>query len=419
MLNAIPLGHFAPATPVRDFATKQGSYFVKQTSVGEYLKVLGLYDPTKRTATWDPYIIHSNFQRAILPVNKNPIKRRMFRDLLRGGTLPPIVLYAQEQEERPLIVDGLQRTHVSTEALKALLARERGGNLEKFAEEELGAMEELDQNPLTVDKFLERPIIFQLWRDLDADELVRLFMVLNVGQQKVSPRHLLEVMGDHLKEMFQEWGLNLMTERQEKELPKRRGRKSRSSITESCSTPYRYEYLLDGLYAYVTRDPQVKTGMLLQRDGTTPKMALEERVTEIGSELSRADFRWVCHDLNAVIIEKYSADPKWRVAILNSDNFFIPLMAALGDARYNESTRASVESKKSELIKLIKTNDNPDPLAFSRDNSDGLANIQRNINSNIGRRQRAIVYSAWRRYFLHGIENPNNPIDWRMASLSI
>jgi hypothetical protein len=418
MITAVSAAPLDLATPVRDFATKDGSYLMKEAPVGQYLELLGLYDPSTRTATWDASIIHADFQRAILPIKKNPIKRRMFRDLLRGGTLPPVVLYDQDQDNRPLVVDGLQRTHVSTKALTALLALERGDALEEFAQEELEAMKELDQAPLSVDDFLQRPIVFQLWRDLDADELVRLFMVLNVGQQKVSPRHLLEVMGRHLKEMFQEWDLTLMTERQEKEQPRRRGRRTRTSTEETHLPPYRYEYLLDGLYAYVARDPQVKTSALLQRDGETPKLALEERVTEIGSELSRADFRWVCRDLNDAITEKYSTDPKWRVAIQSSDNFFIPLMAALGDARHNERARAFVEDRKTKLIELIKTSDESDPLAFARDDSDSLANIQGSIRSNIGRRQRAVVYSAWRRYFLLGLQDPNYPIEWRTALLS-
>lgn len=60
-------------------------------------------------------------------------------------------------------------------------------------------------------------MIPQMWRDLLPDELVRLFMILNVGQQKVSARHLLEVMGSEVRNMFEEWGLRLLTEREEKQ----------------------------------------------------------------------------------------------------------------------------------------------------------------------------------------------------------
>jgi len=416
MPNAQATSHTELTGAIPDFATAKGTYVMKETDLGKYLEMLGLYDPTERVAAWDASIIHTDFQRAILPIQKNPIKRRMFRDLLRGSTLPPVVLYERSKGDRPLVVDGLQRSHVLTEALTALLALERENELKKYAEEELDAMRELNQNPLTTDKFLDRPVMFQIWKDLEPDELVRLFMVLNVGQQKVSPRHLLEVMGRHLREMFESWGLRLLTERQEKEMP-RRPRRRAAPIPEDAVIPrlthFRYEYLLDGLYAYVTRDLHAKTSQILQQRTETPNLAFEERITEIGSEHCRSDFTWACRDLNEAVQQRYADDPKWRVAIQNSDNFFIPLMAALGDARHSERARAFLEDRKAKLIELIRSSDDPDPLAFSRDDSDSLANILAGIKSNIGRRQRAVVYSAWRHYFRHGLDEPEYPVDWR------
>lgn len=404
-------------TAIRDFATTKGTYVIQGVTVGEYLETLRLYDPRTRAANWGASLVQASFQRAIFPIHKNPIKRRMFRDLTRGGTLPPIVLYIRGEGLRVLIVDGLQRTDVLTQALVALLALERDEKLEDFAKEELDAMAEIGQKPLSVDEFLKRPVVLQTWKDLDMDELVRLFMVLNVGQQKVSPRHLLEVMGDQLREMFKNWGLSLLTEREEKEQPrKRRGSAAGDGVVPGL-THFRYEYLIDGLAAYVSRDPQVKTSSLLQKTDS-PNLALEERITEIGSELCRADFVWVCRDLNEAIQGRYREDPKWRVAIQNSDNFFIPLMAALGDARHNQKARAALEDRKTKLIELIRTSQDADPLVLSRDTSDGLANILAEIRSNIGRKQRAVVYSAWRRYFRIGLEDPTYPIDWRVASLS-
>jgi hypothetical protein len=403
----------------RDFATKRGTYIMKETPVEDYLRMLDLYDPRDRTSRWDD-AIHASFQRAVLPIPKNAIKRRMFRDLARGSTLPPVVLY-DRHDQRPLIVDGLQRTHVLSEALRALLAREREEKLEKFAREEFDSVEELKQKVLPVDEFLDRPVVYQLWQHLEHDELVRLFMVLNVGQQKVSPRHLLEVMGDELRQMFQSWGLPLLTERQEKEMPRRpRRAKDDEDITVPGYTHFRYEYLLDALYAYVTRDPHVKTSKILQETGDeTPKLALDERIAEIGSEACREDFLWASMDLNNLIQQRYAADPSWRIAIQNRDHFFIPLMAALGDARHNEQARSALEDRKRRLIEIMKESDDPDPLALSRTTSDGLGMIQSEIRSNIGRRQRAVVFLAWRRYFRVGPEQADSPIDWRTASLSM
>jgi hypothetical protein len=122
-------------------------------------------------------------------------------------------------------LDGLQRTHTATTAAIALAARARGEPAEDFVEDEIASMEKLKQKPLSLDEFLARPFIYQEWRDLKPEELVRLFIVLNAGQQKVSPRHLLEVIGRYIREMFESWGLQLLTERQEKETPRRRGRR--------------------------------------------------------------------------------------------------------------------------------------------------------------------------------------------------
>lgn len=185
-------------------------------------------------------------------------------------------------------------------------------------------------------------------------------------------------------------------------------------------THFRYEYLLDGLSAYVARDPQVKTSKILQgeMEEPAPNLALGERVTEIGSELCRGDFVWVCKELNEVVTDRYKRDPRWRVAIQISDNFFIPLMAALGNARHNERARTAVEDRKRKLIELVRRSEDPDPLALARDDSDSLSTVFDNIRSNIGRKQRAVVYNAWRRYFLVGTEDPAYPIDWRTALLS-
>jgi len=404
--------------PIRDFATTQGTYTIQETTVGEYLERLSLYDPATRLTRWDTSIM-ATFQRAVLPISQNPIKRRMFRDLLRGGTLPPIVLYERAEGQRPHIVDGLQRTHVQTTALDTLLVLDRHDEPENFAQQELNTIHNLNQDHISAQEFLERPVILQVWQDLEADELVRLFMVLNVGQQRVSPRHLLEVMGEDLRRMFEGWGLRLMTEREEKEMPQRRGRKKTIENTPIPGiTHFRYEYLLDGLGAYVARNPHIRTTDILQSGGDTAELALEERVTEIGSELCRADFIWVCQDLNKAISERYETHARWRVAIQNSDNFFIPLMAALGDSRNNERAKPAIEDRKRKLIELIQSSTGADPLWLSSTDSDSLSTILDDIRSNIGRRRRGIVFNAWRRYFRFGPEEDDYPVGWRTALLS-
>ena len=392
-----------------------------RTTLGEYLTRLELFDPATKNGSWDVSLLNVPFQRAVIPIKKNAIKRRMLRDMLRGGTLPPTVLVARA-DERDLVVDGFQRTHVAAVGVDALIKRAKGEKADDFIEEEISAMESLGQNLLSLDELLERPFVFQLWRDLEPEELVRLFIVLNAGQQKVSPRHLLEVMASQIRSMFDSWGLPLLTDRQERENPKRRARRVENAEQQVAGiTHYRYELLLDGLCAYVARDPHVKTSKLLQEAGDSVKLTVEEksideRITEIGSEVCKADFVWACKDLNQAIKKRYAEEPKWCYAVQNNDNFFIPLMAALGDARTTEQVKLALEDRKSKLLDIIQSGD-VDPLVLAEDSSQSLSVIQGRINSNIGRRQRAVVYGAFRRYFRFGTEDTSYPIDWRHASM--
>src|SRR4051794_30628581 len=88
---------------IRDLATKNGTYRMIRTTLGEYLKRLGMFDPATMNGRWDVSVLNVTFQRAVIPIRKNPIKRRMLRDMLRGGTLPPTVL-VQRPDERDLVV---------------------------------------------------------------------------------------------------------------------------------------------------------------------------------------------------------------------------------------------------------------------------------------------------------------------------
>jgi len=400
---------------IADLATEQGTYTLTMSTVGEYLSQLGLYNADVPGASFDPAIAAS-FQRIALDIGKNPIKQRMLRDLCRGGTLPPLVVVERPSQSRSLeIIDGLQRTHVLTEALRALIAHEAGQQLEEYAVAQFTAIKDQGQKVLTVKDFSARPVVLQVWRDLQPDELVRLFMILNAGQQKVSPRHLLEVIHADLRTMFDSWGMRLLTEKEEKMVPKRRGRKSPEAMVIPSVTHFRFEYLVDGLIAYVSRDPQIKTRALLEdSDGISQR--LSERVVEVGSEACKSDFQWACVDLNKLINKKYADVPKWRGIIQTSDNFFIPLMAALGEARASTRTRVLLDQRKSELLEAVRDSMDEDPFRFFAGGSDSLEKILDEVKSNIGRRRRAIVFFAWRAFFRQGIYEQNNPIDWRGAS---
>jgi hypothetical protein len=401
---------------IRDLAMEKGSYVIERASLGRYLEQLGLFDSTTQVASFDASAVGAAFQRATLDIRKNPIKQRMLRDVLRGGSVPPIVVFQRPDRDWE-IVDGLQRTHVLTEALRATLAHEKGERLEDFAQTQFAFIQEHGQRLLASAELMERPIVLQVWRDLIPEELIRLFIVLNVGQQKVSPRHLLEVVHADLRDMFESWGLRLLSEKEEKAIPRRRGRRSPETFPIPSITHFRYEFLIDGLIAYVSRDPQVKTRTELEDDEGTNKR-LGERVTEIGSEGCKSDFQWACLELNKLINKRYADVPKWRGIIQTSDNFFIPLMAALGEARANSKSRMAIDERQQALLSALKSSSDDDPLCFARGTTDSLEVLLENVKSNIGRRRRAIVYFAWRSFFREGPYSDGYPLDWRGAAVA-
>lgn len=390
--------------PVRDLATARGYYITVRTTVGEYLASLGLFDQASRRTNWDISIVHADFQRALIDIKKNGVKKTMLRDVMRGGTLPPVCLAAVEGDEslRPVIVDGLQRTHVELTATKALIAIEAGDELEPFVAQVLEGI-----HPLNVSEHLLRPFEYHLWHDLDPDELVRLFILLNAGQQKVSARHLLEVMGAQLSAMFQSWGLPMMTERQRREQVGRRGA---DRPIEGVNV-FRYEYLINALIAYVDRNPHMKTTTLLQN--LSQGGSLDDRITDIDTEC-RADIVWVFRDLNQAMASKYEGHPQWEHAVMSSDTFTYPLLAALGAARDFPAGRPAIEDRKAKLLQLL-GGPSDDPLALMGEGPDRLGTILAGISSNIGRRRRVITFGAFRRYFRHGPERPDYPLDWDIA----
>lgn len=413
-------------TPVhRDLATEHGEFQMLEMTVGDYLQMLGLYDPARRAFTSDQSL-SANFQRNPIPIEKNPIKRRMLRDLLRGGTVPPVVIHTYDDHERPpRVADGIQRTDVAVETAKVLHALETGETPVAYAMEELDEITRLGHKPLTLDEFLARPFYVVEWRKLEPDELVRLFMVLNVGQQKVSPRHLLEIIHESMKDMFREWDIPLMTEKDEKLQPRRRRAKKDSNVMlliPQATKPFRFEYLLDGMKAYVEEDPQVKTTVALDKavkEDEFVDRSLSARITELGSENCKHDFRWACLTLNAAIQSKYAdQNSAAHFVIEKSDTFFIPLMAAIGAARGQASSRIVLEERQAKLLEIITTSSDPDPLQLN-DKQRGLFSIQESIRSNIGRQKRALVYIAWKNFFRQGVYDPSCPIDWRDASHSI
>jgi hypothetical protein len=91
-------------------------------------------------------------------------------------------------------------------------------------------------------------------------------------------------------------------------------------------------------------------------------------------------------------------------------------MAALGDARTSPGTKGALEDRKSKLLEIIRDSSDDDPLSLVGDNnSQSLTYFLNSIRSNIGRKQRSVVFIAFKRYFRAGTEDISYPIDWREA----
>jgi hypothetical protein len=402
----------------RDLSTAHGETTLRTENVSDYLVSLGVYDPQRRRVTFDASEVAVAVQRAALKTEGNTIKERMLEDVLQGGTLPTKAV--SESDEGRDILDGLQRTDVEAQALDYLLKMEQGdmGSIPSFAR---AIIERLGEKALSVDAFLQRPVFLQLWRNLEDAEQVRLFMVLNIGQQKVSPRHLLEVLNRPLERMFSTWGIPTITEKSEQQHGKPRAKWRNDALK---LPPFKLEYLINGVMAYVERDPQVKTKAKLESvyhdQDTLANVGSDicKRLIALGDDASHCDFEWACLLLNQEIARVYSENSKWRVAILQSDNFFLPMMAALGKAREQDRPE-QVEERKKDILDLLRSaQPGSDPLQFSAPSGNNLEAVLDAVRSNIGRTRRAIVYKAWRDYFRRGKATHTVYLDWHEASVS-
>jgi hypothetical protein len=396
---------------IKDDTTKSGSYSIKMMTVGTFLSNVGVFSPAADETSFDQEV-STSFQRGAISTRSNPIKQGMIRDLLVGGSLPPLVVYERSDSSKKWeIIDGLQRTHAMTEAWRALKTIERGEQLPDCLRIQIESIEDKQQKLLTTGEFLKRPITVQVWQSLDADELVHLFMILNIGQQKVSLRHILEITHAHLRDMFREWGIQVLSEKDEKRTLRRGRRKSPEMMDIPSIKHFRFELLIDGLISYATQDPQIKTKNVLE-DRESMNDRLSENVIVIGNESCRRDFKWMCLDLNRQINQKYADEPKWRGIIQTSDNFFIPLMAALGEVRNSMGPHFLFKEREAQLSEVLANRKDDDPLRFFT-GAESLEQRLNEVTSNIGRRRRAIVFSAWQSFFKNGIYDLNYPLDWK------
>lgn len=413
----------------RDLATEQGEMSVRQMSIGEYLTAINVLDPETKKVNFDSDAMAVSIQRAAIKIAGNSIKERMLETILQGGVLPAKALHETEDGLRkPLILDGLQRTHVEAmgaEYLRFWEDREED-SIPDFARK---IMVRNKDRLLSLDDYLNRPVFLQVWRNLSVSEQIRLFVVLNVGQQKVSMRHLLEALNKTIEGLFTKWGIITRTEKGE-----RLHGKARAKWTGDIKLPpFRLEYLVNAARAYVEGNQHVKTKATIEEtydSGDRDKQEsglvemgpnLVKKLMDLGDDASRGDFEWACKDLNDEVTRVYRDNPKWRLAIVDSDNFFYPLMAALGKARGQKEKHPLMDEYKEDIIRILREAEpGNDPLMLGPLTPDkdeqSLAHVLDLVRSNIGKTTRTIIYNAWKEYFRVGRSSESLVLDWAEAS---
>lgn len=407
--------------PATDRATG-GRYWLGKTTVGGYLELLGVYKPKAGQLAWNPEVSVPGLQRALIRADKNAIKQAMFRDVLTGAILPPVTLYVEPGSDGSIVVwvlDGSQRTHVLF--LDALIAQNMKNILANYdwMQGELEKLKAQGKEALSFDELMAQPVFLQIWSDfVSPSHIVRLFLLLNAGQQKVSSRHLLEVLGRQLQGMFDQWGIPWITERAQKE-----GARLRS--VKGGSRRFGYNFLLTGLVAYLKGDQHIKTEMILtdRSDAGNFDLDLDDKIQAAGDETCRRDFIWACLELNRAIADQYDNDRAQNL-IWSTDTFFVPLMAAIGKARQRGY---SVDEHQAALLEFMKKAKTGDPLVLGRsvpeDDEDdhkpdprALFTILDNLTSNIGKYTRNIIYRAFLQFFRQGIEAKTYPVDWEIGN---
>ena len=223
----------------KDLSTAQGEVSHRNTTIRDYLKSLDIYDPSRKTVDFASDGVAIAIQRSEIAIKGNHIKSEMLSSLLRGGTIPALSLH-EDSNGQLSILDGLQRTHVLAFGLENLQRWHEGKTTEipDFVQK---MMTKLGDRLLSLNDYLARPVFLTVYRSLSESEMVNLFVVLNVGQQRVSVRHLLEALNHPLEALFSKWDIMTRTEKADRQADKPRGRRPKNAELP----PYRLEYLVN------------------------------------------------------------------------------------------------------------------------------------------------------------------------------
>ena len=336
----------------RELSTKAGEVTFKTMTFGSYLAALNIFDPKSHTVNFESDKVALSIQRAALAIQSNPIKQEMALSLCKGGLLPAFAL--QEEADGTLrILDGLQRSHVVATVMDCLVKHEAGDE-DSIPDYARKILDKVRSQLITAEEFTKRPIYLQIYKNLTTAESVRLFIVLNLAQQKLSLRHLLESLHHQCESLFTSWGIQTTTERTEKaRVPGARGRPAGAKGKKAEAPVYKLEFLVNSVQAYTTFNHQTRTKQTVTEayhSSSADDMIelgpnLISNLMKVGDAVSRSDFRFLFRDLALEIQRIYEANHKWRHALSTSDNFAYPIAASLGKVRHAARTQTDRDAQ--------------------------------------------------------------------------
>jgi hypothetical protein len=136
---------------------------------------------------------------------------------------------------------------------------------------------------------------------------------------------LLEILNRSLERMFAEWDIQTISEKTQRDKGKPRAKWKHDNIE---LPPFKLEYLINCVRAYTTQDPQIKTKELIQgayeEQSKLPGIGpgLQQRLIDMGTEISKSDFMWVFNNLKDEIVRIYQNSKKWRGGNFRTRQFY-------------------------------------------------------------------------------------------------
>lgn len=204
-----------------------------------------------------PSVIDKNeYQRK--KVIKSKIKEILREDLLKGCSIPPIVLSTKGEElgdnfdyknfndisiieksfqdKTLLIIDGLQRTYVMLDLYETI--NKEIEKLKKITEGNNNV--QIEEQQAKLDRFLSNKIRAEVYVGLNRLGILYRMITLNTGQTTMSTRHLMEILYFDYRGTGIE-NISFVTDKDEE-------------VVRPNTTEYKFKDALDGFNSYIEKD---------------------------------------------------------------------------------------------------------------------------------------------------------------------